>query len=832
MRGLVARGWARPPLAMAVAVVLPMALLVISVQLGLSDLGSRRISAPGSAFDTTTAQSRPIGAITPLSASYLTHLLGPAAASAGGRRAAPAPQPASADTGVGDQPDSASAAPPVSLAARSNDDFDRAFPVSTMPFTAATDTTGATRESSEPSSCSAVVGTVWFRLRLPVSVPITVSTFGSSYQAITGVYAESDGGGLQQAACLRTIGDFTARAGTTYFFQVAGTGGSLLFHLVEAQRASHLLLGSVANDGHQPMSGNDGDTISADGRYLVGNSGDESLAGGAADETSTVLADLGVVPNQTCSTVGKPHLDYAPDEPTHTDVRPDCQVIYERDLQTGHNVMVDYGYQPVVSANGRYVAYTRSNAQSDEQVFEFDLRTHHRWLVSHGLGTPHMEGTASGMQHAMAWHPVMTPDGRYVAFASSASNLVPHDNNNTVDGFVWDRVTRKIRRITTSSTGREQDYGGAPNMAEIGVVQCLSPNGRYAVFSSPASNLGGVDTNNVSDVFRKDLRTGRLIRISVGLDGQADGSSPAPGHLNGHCISRSGRYVLFPSYADNLVPGDTNRSLDFFVRDVVRGTTVRVNVSSTGRQAVDDYGQCLYGLNDATPKKISCSQTDFACSITPSGRYVGFTSIASNLVADDTNGFADVFRHDMLSGETVRVSSALPNAVSQADDLAEQTEGGDSTGGDLSADGRAVAFHSFAANLVVGDADGVSDAFVARFPQLRLPLRDVLRPAPRGSVGERPMVAPRESRATQQKGADGGRTDAGPKSVAEVQSVFSDPLNVFGLTFRAADTRSPGSGGSGTDPFLVLLVAVPVGVVVTVWTAARRRPAFTTTGGR
>jgi hypothetical protein len=811
----------RPPVALAVAFVLPIVLLVVSVQLGLSALGSRRIALQGSSLDTSTAQGPRIGTIAPLSASYVDSLLG-AAPTAG--LATTRILPATTAATGSDAP----AVRAVSLAPGSNDEFDHAFPVSTMPFTAATNTTGATRERGESNACSAVVGTVWFRARLPVSVPLTVSTFGSSYTAITGVYAAADDGSLRPVACVRTIGDFTAAAGTTYYFQVAGTGGSLLFHLVEAQRLSHLALDSLASDGHQSIVGNDGETISANGRYLVWNSGDESLAGGS--ELDTLLADVGYVPHQTCTKLGKPHPDYALDEPTHTDVRPDCQVIYERDLATGRNVAVGFGYQPVESADGRYVAFTGSNGQYDAQVFEVDLRTHHRWLVSHRLGNARLEGTAPGPDHAQAWHPVMTPDGRYVAFASSESDLVRGDDNGTVDGFVWDRVTGKIRRITTASTGSEQDNGGPRNSIETGVVQCLSADGRYAVFSSPASNLSSDNPYGVPNVYRKDLRSGRLALIGVGLAGRADGPSPAPGHLSGHCISANGRFVLFPSYAGNLVRGDTNRSLDFFVRDVVKGTTVRVNVSSTGAQAVADYGRCLYGLSDATTVHVSCSQTDFSCSITPSGRYVGFTSIADNLVADDVNGFADVFRRDLLTGETVRVSTqGWGNVADQTNDLTEQAEGGDSTGGDLSADGRTVVFHSFASNLVVGDANGAADAFAAQFPLPRLPVGALLGAAPPGSTGT--PSAPVAAGLPLGPSASGRPARPGQKRVTVAgAAAVGDPLSVVGLSFSGAPGRTSDSGGGGIDPFLLLLLGMPIAVIVTVLSAARRRPAAANEG--
>jgi Tol biopolymer transport system component len=178
-------------------------------------------------------------------------------------------------------------------------------------------------------------------------------------------------------------------------------------------------------------------------------------------------------------------------------------------------------------------------------------------------------------------------------------------------------------------------------------------------------------------VFRRDLRTGTLQRVNVSATGaQATGLTVSP------TMSADGRYVAFTSDAA-LVSGDTNGVADIFVRDLRAGTTVRVSVAADGAQAAG---------------------ASYAPMIGADGRYVVFGSDATNLVPGDTNGAADVFRRDLRTGTTVRVSLTADNG--QPDDA--------SYGGVLTGDGRSVAFASAATNLVPGDTNGVTDAFLHR----------------------------------------------------------------------------------------------------------------------
>jgi Tol biopolymer transport system component len=203
----------------------------------------------------------------------------------------------------------------------------------------------------------------------------------------------------------------------------------------------------------------------------------------------------------------------------------------------------------------------------------------------------------------------------------------------------------------------------------------LSAAGRFVAFTSRAGNLVPGDTNGRQDVFVRDRQKGTTARVSVGTgDGQGNRES-----WEGE-LSADGRFVAFTSFARNLVPGDTNGFTDVFVRDRQTGTTERVSVGAGGQ-----------GDHESSHPALSAD-----------GRFVAFGSFASNLVPGDTNDSWDVFVRDRRTGRTERVSVSTGSG---------QGRGGSSSP-TLSADGRFVAFHSHASNLVPGDTNGRSDVFV------------------------------------------------------------------------------------------------------------------------
>jgi Tol biopolymer transport system component len=280
-----------------------------------------------------------------------------------------------------------------------------------------------------------------------------------------------------------------------------------------------------------------------------------------------------------------------------------------------------------------------------------------------------------------SYRPSISADGRYVAFSSGASNLVPGDTNYWVDVFGRDCQTGETTRVSVASDGTQANY---PSYRPS-----ISADGRFVAFDSQASNLVANDTNGRSDVFVHDRQTGETSRVSV----RSDGTQGTGGNSYIPRLSADGRYVAFYSEAPNLVAGDTNGFLDVFVHDHQTGQTTRVSVRNDGGQGNED---------SAWP------------AISADGRYVAFYGEASNLVVGDTNGVWDVFAHGRETGETFRVSVASGGRQGNRTSLLPS----------ISADGRCVAFSSEATNLVSGDHNGKSDAFVHAHFQPDMMIRD------------------------------------------------------------------------------------------------------------
>jgi Tol biopolymer transport system component len=265
-----------------------------------------------------------------------------------------------------------------------------------------------------------------------------------------------------------------------------------------------------------------------------------------------------------------------------------------------------------------------------------------------------------------AYFAAISGDGRFVAFGSDA--LVPEDVNGVGDIFVRDRLGGVTTMVSIASDGSQGEI--TSNQPSI------SADGRHIFFISGATQLVADDTNGATDLFAHDRYTGVTTRVSVGSGGiQSNNYSHWPR------ASANGRYVAFSSAATNLVANDTNARTDVFVHDRHRSVTTRVSVASNGVQAT------------------SSSQSP---SISADGRYVAFSSYASNLVAGDTLGQQDIFVHDRQTGQTSRVSVATNG---------EQGNGW-SYYPTISGNGRYVVFESEASNLVVGDTNSSVDVFV------------------------------------------------------------------------------------------------------------------------
>jgi hypothetical protein len=323
---------------------------------------------------------------------------------------------------------------------------------------------------------------------------------------------------------------------------------------------------------------------------------------------------------------------------------------------------------PAISADGRYVAFasTSSNLVVPDSNDDFDVFVHDRATGATTQLSVAFDGTQA---NDGSTSPAISGDGRYVAFLSSASNLVSGDTNGQIDAFVHDRANGVTARVSVDSAGLQGN-------SESFFRPSISFDGRYVTFISSASNLVPGDTNGQRDVFVHDRSNGVTTRVSLASDG-----SQANGGATSVSISGGGRYVTFASDASNLVADDKNGRDDVYVHDRETLFTTRVSVATGGTEG---------------------NGTSRNASISGEGRYVAFESYASNLVPDDTNLDADAFLHDRQTGDT-RLLSVDTNG----------TQGNSSSQSPaISADGRHVAFASLASNLVSGDSNGSNDVFV------------------------------------------------------------------------------------------------------------------------
>lgn len=271
-----------------------------------------------------------------------------------------------------------------------------------------------------------------------------------------------------------------------------------------------------------------------------------------------------------------------------------------------------------------------------------------------------------------AWCARVSRDGRYVMFCSDSPKLVPGDTNGKVDTFVYDRVTRRIDRVNVSSSGAQS--GEQVRSAAI------SADGRYVAFVSPAHDLVPGDTNDATDVFVRDRVARTTTRVSVSATGRQANSDSAYGNDTPVVISGNGRYVGFDSWASNLVPGDTNRIMDIFVRDRVLGTTERVSVDDRGRQMAWNpvYERSSIAIVD---------------SISDNGRFVAFTTDGTGIggVAETNDHNMDQFLRDRATGRT--------RLVSQRGGTTAGKNPGSAGAGQLTPDGRLMTFVSNSAVL-------------------------------------------------------------------------------------------------------------------------------------
>lgn len=249
------------------------------------------------------------------------------------------------------------------------------------------------------------------------------------------------------------------------------------------------------------------------------------------------------------------------------------------------------------------------------------------------VSAPPVRPGQTGAGNGTSTGPILSGDGRIVAFTSDASNLSTNIWALGIPGGFLNVYARELQSGVTHlvSVNQAGTNGGNGNsfLAEV------SREGRYVLFESDASNLVANDSNGARDVFVRDLVRGVTMHASVNAAGEGSGN----GESASASISRDGRYVVFESDATNLVAGDTNGLRDVFVRDLVDGITTLVS------RATDNVAP---GNGAADTAAISAD-----------GRLVLFRSSASNLAAGDTNKLADLFVRDLAAGITTNLTGTL-----------------------------------------------------------------------------------------------------------------------------------------------------------------------------
>jgi Tol biopolymer transport system component len=376
-----------------------------------------------------------------------------------------------------------------------------------------------------------------------------------------------------------------------------------------------------------------------------------------------------------------------------------------------------------VSSDGRRVAFESratdlvpndTNAMTD--VFVRDLAAGTTQRVSVGTGGQQGEGHSK-----MGW---LSRDGRWLAFSSFAN----FDGTSSPASRIY------VRDLALSTTTLAVPIGTSN-------TPVISDDGRYVAFMSDSGAILPGDGNLMFDVYLRDRQTGAYECISVGMGGGAANNISEDPQL-----SADGRYVAFTSHADDLVPGDTNGLQDVFLRDRQLGTTIRVNVDVNGNQA--DYGvqpslsadgrfiafQNMSALTstptpypqiyvrDLVSGAIELASVDaqgapankycMKPTLSPSGRFVAFTSHATNLAASDSNGHPDVYVRDRLAGATKLASRTASGASGNQPSPAMVWE---RRGAAVTDTGTAV-FSSSASNLVAGDTGAFDDVFVSDPP--------------------------------------------------------------------------------------------------------------------
>ena len=338
----------------------------------------------------------------------------------------------------------------------------------------------------------------------------------------------------------------------------------------------------------------------------------------------------------------------------------------------------DGSVSPAISQNGQIVAFVSlaSNLVPNDTNGVSDVFVHDRTTGETTRVNVSNEGEeANGESFLAGWDVSISADGRFVAFHSGATNLVPNDTNQYSDIFLHDRQTGITTRVSVDSQGEEANFDS--------LAPAISGNGNVITFRSLADNLVEGDSNNTEDVFVHDRVSGITTRASVSSTGEEAIGEFLP-IFEPPAISADGRYVVFHSPWINLVPG-VAESGRVYLHDRQTGTTELVSRNSQGQES---------------------NGFDQVPAISADGRFVTFSSSGTNLVSFPVSGFTNVYLRDRDTGQTSLVNfndQGVPGtgSISPAFGMA------------ISANGQMVAFESEASDLVSPDTNNVFDIFVS-----------------------------------------------------------------------------------------------------------------------
>jgi Tol biopolymer transport system component len=342
--------------------------------------------------------------------------------------------------------------------------------------------------------------------------------------------------------------------------------------------------------------------------------------------------------------------------------------VYVHDFQTGTTAVASLGVggvwgdyrqtDPAISSTGRFVAFTSTSTNlvpGNDPGFDPDVFVHD---TQTGVTVRCSIGPAGLEPDDLSMDPDISGDGRYVSFVSPATNILPNPGAFR-QVFVFDRVTGNMKMASSNASGV------AGNGHSYAWHSVLSGDGRYCAFDTYAS-FSPNDTNGIIDVYCKDLVTGQIALVTADpATGQAGQT-----HSAGPSISGDGRFVAFAT-GDAWVPHDVNGlgTYDVYVRDMSSNAMTLVSVGLNGLAA-----------------------TGGGAAISADGKHVAFLSVSTNIVPNDNNGYYDAFVRDLALGQTTRESVSY--AGGDPDHNADQPS--------ISANGRRLAFTSLALNIVQG----------------------------------------------------------------------------------------------------------------------------------